>query len=132
MKSKFAIASLLLIGTMTACHSGSKPSVMDNPLLTEFTTPYGVPPFNLIQPQHYTPAFTLGMEEQMKAVESIINNKEEPTFENTIVALDQSGELLAKVSRIFFGLTEANTNDSIQKIQVAITPVYLHTVMLSI
>lgn len=123
MKSKLNIASLVLVGTIAACNSGSKPTVMDNPLLTEFTTPFGVPPFNLIQPHHYTPAFTLGMKEQMKAVESIINNKEEPTFENTIIALDESGELLSKVSRIFFGLTEANTNDSIQQIQVDITPV---------
>lgn len=95
---------------------------MDNPLLTEFATPFGVPPFDLIKPHHYSPAFTLGMEEHMKEVESIINNKEEPTFENTIVALDKSGELLAKVSRVFFGLAEANTNDSLQKIQVEISP----------
>lgn len=95
---------------------------MDNPLLTGFTTPFGVPPFDLIKPHHYRPAFLLGMEEHMKEIEAVMNNKEEPTFENTIVALDKSGETLARVSRIFFGLAEANTNDSIQQIQVDISP----------
>ncbi len=95
---------------------------MDNPLLTEFNTPFGAPPFNLIQAHHYMPAFKLGMAEHMKEVEAIINSTEEPTFENTIGALDKSGELLARVSRVFFGLAEANTNDSLQAIQVEISP----------
>jgi len=95
---------------------------MDNPLLTGFSTPFHVPPFELIKPHHYTPAFILGMDEHMKEVQAVINNKEEPTFENTIVALDKSGELLSRVSRVFFGLAEANTNDSLQQIQVDISP----------
>ncbi len=122
MNTKFFFAGLLLLGTISACKTSPKTTVMDNPLLIEFTTPFGVPPFDLIQPHHYTPAFKLGMEEHMKEVEAVINNKEEPTFENTIVALDKSGALLTKVSRIFFGLAEANTNDSLQQIQVAISP----------
>ncbi len=122
MKFKLFLAGLVLLGALSACQTSPKTSSMDNPLLNEFTTPFGVPPFDLIQPHHYTPAFKLGMEEHMKEVEAVVNNKEEPTFENTIVALDKSGELLAKVSRVFFGLTEANTNDSLQQIQVAISP----------
>ncbi len=116
------MAGLVLLGLLSACKTSPKTAAMDNPLLTSFTTPFGVPPFDLIKPHHYTPAFNQGMEEHMKEVEAVISNKEEPTFENTIVALDKSGELLSKVSRIFFGLAEANTNDSLQQIQVAISP----------
>jgi len=94
----------------------------DNPLVAEFTTPFGVPPFDLIKPAHYMPAFKLGMEEHMKEIDAIVTNKEEPTFENTIVAMDESGELLSKVARVFFGLAEANTNDSLQEIQMEISP----------
>lgn len=122
MKSKLFLAGLVLLGILSACKTSPKSSAMDNPLLTEFTTPFGVPPFDLIKPSHYTPAFKLGMEEHMKEVEAVISNKEEPTFDNTIVELDKSGELLARVSRVFFGLAEANTNDSLQEIQVAISP----------
>jgi peptidyl-dipeptidase Dcp len=122
MKTKLLFTGLCLLTLLNSCQTGTKTTVMDNPLLTEFNTPFGVPPFDLIKPHHYTPAFRLGMEEHMKEVEAVINNKEEATFENTIVALDKSGELLAKVSRIFFGLAEANTNDSIQAIQVAMSP----------
>lgn len=122
MKPKIVFTCLVFLSVLNSCQTSTKPTVMDNPLLTEFTTPFGVPPFDLIKPHHYTPAFILGMEENMKEVEAIINNKEEPTFENTIVAIDRSGELLASVSRIFFGLAEANTNDSLQQIQVDISP----------
>ena len=122
MKLKFFVICFAALGILNSCQTNTKPTVMDNPLLTEFSTPFGVPPFDLIKPHHYTPAFTLGMEEHMKEVEAVINNKDEPTFENTIMALDKSGELLSRVSRIFFGLAEANTNDSLQKIQVDISP----------
>jgi peptidyl-dipeptidase Dcp len=122
MKLRILIICLAFLGILNSCKTNTKPVVMDNPLLTEFSTPFGVPPFDQIKPHHYAPAFKLGMEEHMKEVDAVINNKDEPTFENTIVALDKGGELLAKVSRIFFGLAEANTNDSIQKIQVDISP----------
>ncbi|MFA5816478.1 MAG: M3 family metallopeptidase [Bacteroidales bacterium] len=122
MKQKIIFTCLVFLSVLFSCQTSTKPTVMDNPLLIEFSSPFGVPPFDLIKPHHYTPAFSLGMEEHMKEVESVINNKVEPTFENTIVALDKSGELLARVSRIFFGLAEANTNDSLQQIQVDISP----------
>jgi peptidyl-dipeptidase Dcp len=95
---------------------------MDNPLIAEFNTPFGVPPFEIIQAHHYMPAFKLGMEENLKEIDAIINNSDAPTFANTIVALDESGELLGKVSRVFFGLAEANTNDSLQQIQMEVSP----------
>lgn len=117
-----SISFLAILTILFSCTNNTKPVMMDNPLVAEFTTPFGVPPFELIKPHHYMPAFKLGMEEQMKEVEAIINNNEKPSFANTIVALDESGDLLGKATRVFFGLAEANTNDSLQKIQVEVSP----------
>jgi peptidyl-dipeptidase Dcp len=122
MKAKIFVIGVVLMSTVYSCQPTQKPVAMDNPLLTEFNTPFGVPPFEKIRPQHYAPAFEVAMAEHMKEIDAIVNNRENPTFVNTIVALDKSGELLNRISRIFFGLTEANTNDSIQKIQVEISP----------
>ena len=80
-----------------------------NPFFTEYTTPFGVPPFDKIEVAHYKPAFEKGMEEQKKEIDAIVNNPEEPTFENTIVALDRSGELLTKVMYAFSGQSSVNT-----------------------
>jgi len=116
------ILSIAGMALLVSCKTGTDSQMSDNPLVTEFTTPFGVPPFDLIKPAHYMPAFKLGMEEHMKEIDAIVTNKEEPTFENTIVAMDESGELLSKVARVFFGLAEANTNDSLQEIQMEISP----------
>ncbi len=116
---------LILIATaclLASCKPASDKKAVDNPLVAEFTAPFGVPPFEQIKPHHYMPAFKQGMEEQLKEVDAIVNNRQEPTFANTIVALDESGELLAKVSRVFFSLAEANTSDSLQQIQMEISP----------
>ncbi|MBO5698996.1 MAG: M3 family metallopeptidase [Bacteroidaceae bacterium] len=94
----------------------------NNPFFEEWTTPWGVPPFEQIKPEHYKPAFLKAMELQKVEVQSIVDNAEAPTFENTIVALDQSGSLLTKVSQVFFGQTNANTNDELQLIQTEISP----------
>lgn len=105
---------------MCGCSGGD--TAVDNPFLAEWDTPFGVPPFEQIKPEHYKPAFTLGMEEQKAEIEAIVNNTEDATFENTIVALDQSGALLNKVSYVFFGQTNANTNDELQAINAEISP----------
>ncbi len=96
--------------------------VETNPFLSEYDTPFGVPPFEQIKPEHYKPAFEQGMKEQIAEIEAIVNNPEAPTFENTIVALDQSGQLLNKVSYVFFGQTNANTNDSLQALSREMSP----------
>ncbi len=108
-----ACAAMLLCG----CESK-----VENPLLAEWNTPYGVPPFEQIMPEHYMPAFVQGMEEQKAEIEAIVNNEEAPTFENTIAALDQSGALLSKVSYVFFGQSGANTNDSLQAVRTEVMP----------
>lgn len=122
MKLKFLLAFFAFLAILNSCKTGTKPNVMDNPLLAGFATPFGVPPFDLIKSHHYMPAFKQGMADNLKEVDAIVNNREKPTFSNTIVALDESGESLSNVSRIFFGLAEANTNDSLQKIQMEVSP----------
>lgn len=93
-----------------------------NSLLTEYTTPFQVPPFEQIRVEHYKPAFLQGMEEQVKEIDAIINNTEDATFENTIVALDQCGALYRKVRTVFSGLNSANTNDEMQALSKELSP----------
>ena len=91
---------LAMCATVLICGCANKEEV-ENPLLAEFNTPFGVPPFDDIKPEHYMPAFELGMEQQKAEVEAIINNAEPATFENTIAALDQCGALLNKVTYVY-------------------------------
>lgn len=93
-----------------------------NPFFSEFNTPFNVPPFETIMARHYMPAFEKGMADGRKETEELVNNKEEPTFENTVEPLDRGGKLLTNVSLVFFAQTSANTNDSLQKIEVEISP----------
>lgn len=110
-----ACAATMLVGC-------ANQEVETNPFLSEYDTPFGVPPFEQIKPEHYKPAFEQGMKEQIAEIDAIVNNPEAPTFENTIVALDQSGQLLNKVSYVFFGQTNANTNDSLQALSREMSP----------
>jgi peptidyl-dipeptidase Dcp len=110
---------------MVSCKSGQEAkTTLDpaNPFFSEYTTPFEVPPFDKIKPEHYMPAFEQGMAEQKAEVEAILSSKKKPTFENTIRAFDQTGKLLSKVSLVFFGLSSANTNDELQKIQLEVSP----------
>lgn len=91
-------------------------NTMKNPFFEEYDTPFEVPPFNLIENQHFLPAFEKGMEVQKEEIKEIVNNEEDPTFENTILALENSGELLNRVSSTFYNLNSANTNDDIQQL----------------
>jgi peptidyl-dipeptidase Dcp len=93
-----------------------------NPFFSEFETPFNVPAFDKIKAKHYMPAFEKGMANGRKDIENIIKNSQTPTFENTIVALDNAGELLTNISKVFFEQASANTNDSLQNIEVEISP----------
>ncbi len=93
-----------------------------NPFLTEFETEYGVPPFDEIKLEHYEPAFEAGMKEHNTNIQAIIDNKEEPTFENTIVALDNSSPILNRVSLVFFNMTEAETTEELTDLSMKIAP----------
>jgi len=94
-----------------------------NPFLTEYTTPFGVPPFDLIENEHFIPAFEEGMKLQQAEIEAIVNNSDAATFENTIDALDKSGVQLRKVNGVFFRLRSAETNDELDSIARVIQPV---------
>lgn len=95
---------------------------MNNPFFSEFKTPFGVPPFEKIMARHYVPAFEKGMADLSKEIKTLLKNTQEPDFINTILVLDNSGELLTRVSSVFFAQTQANTNDSLQNIEVEISP----------
>ncbi|MGI6320118.1 MAG: M3 family metallopeptidase [Bacteroidales bacterium] len=106
--------SLLCVGNVSA--------QKQNPFLEEWTTPYGIPPFDKIKVEHYIPAFEVGMKEQKAAISAIVNNKEKPNFENTILALENSGLLLSKVSSVFSNLRSAHTNKEYQEIAIKMLP----------
>src|SRR5882762_4692244 len=94
----------------------------DNPLLTESSLPYHVPPFDKIKDEHFAPAIDAGMREQLKEVESVANNSEKATFDNTIVALERTGRLLDRAQRTFSNLNACNTNPTLQKIDKEMAP----------
>lgn len=121
MRKTLVIAGIAL--SLMAC-SGNKEKSADavNPFFTEYATPFGVPPFDEIKLEHYKPAFLKGMEEQAKEIDAIVNARSMPDFENTIVALDQSGQLLRRVSAVFYGLNSANTSDEMQALSKELSP----------
>ncbi len=93
-----------------------------NPFLTAYHTPHETVPFHLIRLEHYEPAILKGMEEQNREIETIVNNPEEPTFQNTIVALERSGDLLNRVSTVFGNLLSAETNDEMDALAEKVMP----------
>lgn len=120
---KHMLLATCAVALLSGCGSqGKQADTGGNPFLSEYATPFQVPPFDLIQTEHYKPAFLQGMEEQQKEVEAIVNNPEPATFENTIAALDRSGALLRKVSPVFYGLKSANTNDELDALSRELSP----------
>lgn len=107
-------------GTAVAQEGGASGSA--NPLLEEWRTPFGVPPFDQIKPEHFEPAFDLAIKQQQEEIQRIVESKEAATFQNTLEALDRSGALLDKVRPVFFGLMGANTTDELQAIAERVLP----------
>lgn len=107
---------------MTALAAGSVNGQEKNPLLMNWNTPYQTPPFAEIKNEHYRPAVKKGMDEARNNIDAIINSKEKPTFENTIVALEKASLLLDKVTSILFNMNESNTNEDLQKIVLEVSP----------
>jgi peptidyl-dipeptidase Dcp len=117
---KLALLMIIASVIFTSCMQNEK---NENPLLNNFDTPFGVPPFELIKASHFKPAYMKAFEEQKAEINSIINNPKEPDFNNTIKMLAYSGELLNKVGRVFGALNSADTNDSIQAINREMAPI---------
>ncbi len=116
------IAALLLWGGIKYYNKNLKSVDMGNPFFTEWTTPFGVPPFEDIRPEHFRPAFEEGMRRQRAEIDSIVANPAAPTFENVILAYDRSGELYGNVSRVFSAITSAETTDELEAIKAEMSP----------
>lgn len=124
MKKNMAIFALSAIFLFSCGKKKDDSASQDtaNPFFKTWTTPYGIPPFEEIKAEHYIPAFERGMEEQIAEIDAIVNNPEAPTFENTILALEYSGELLYNVAAVFFNLMEAVNSPEMEKIAENISP----------
>ena len=110
---------LLIAGAALALMTGCN---MKNPLLTESTAPFGAPQFDKIENEHYLPAFEKGIAEAKAEIDAIIANEAEPTFENTIEAMEYAGGTLNNVAGIFYAVMEAHTNETMQEIAEQISP----------
>ena len=115
MTRKLLIAGAAL-ALISSCNN------MENPFLTESKAPFGAPEFDKIKNEHYLPAFEAGIAEAKAEIDAIVANQEEPTFENTIEAMEYAGETLNRVASVFYNLMEANTNDEMQQIAEQISP----------
>lgn len=119
-KNTYLLSFLILCMIHTSCNDETVRR--ENPLLVKWDTPYGVPPFDKIEIGDYIPAFEEAMEIHNDEIETIIKNREEPTWENTILALDNAGLLLNTISNAFFLVSAADTNPEMQKVEAKISP----------
>ena len=110
-----AIVTLALM--VTSCNNSR------NPLLEEWDTPFGIPPFSEVKIEHYKPAVLAAIEEHNKEIEAIINNPEAPSFENTIVALDNSGALFSRVYSVFGSETSINSTPELMAVETELAPI---------
>jgi len=117
---KVLSSGLILLLMLSAC---SRPERESNPFFSEWQTPLGAPPFDRIKNKHFMPAFQEAMRRHKAEIRAIMVNPEEPTFANTIEALDYSGALLERVTNIFYSLNSAHTNDAMQTIARDIAPI---------
>ena len=115
MKKQFLMFAM---ATTMLCGCGEE----RNPLISQGETPFGTPEFSKIKLEHYMPAFDQALSEARAEIDAIVNNPEEPTFENTIVAMECSGELLGHVSTIFFVLNGNETSDEMQNLALEVQP----------
>jgi peptidyl-dipeptidase Dcp len=123
MRRWLAILVVLLVSVPVLAQEPAKPQAEQNPFFVEWTTPFGVPPFASIRPEHFMPAFQEAMAKHKKEIEAIATAKARPTFANTLEAMDASGQLLAKVQGVFGNLTGAETNEQLQAISKQLAPV---------
>lgn len=118
MKSKL----MILAAACSMMYSCTTPSKTDNPFLTKFQTKFEVPPFDQIKLEHYQPAFDAGIKEQTENIKAIVENPAEPTFDNVIVALENSSPILDRVNLVFFNMTEAETTQELTDLSMTVAP----------
>src|SRR5690606_7281396 len=127
MKRKTIIMLAILVGATVqqSCkkkENTAMTSGQENPLIAEWNTPFEVPPFDQIKNSDFKPAILEGIKEHEKEIKEIVDNKEHPTFENVIVAIDNAGGTLKKVTTVLYNLTSAHTNDELQKLSQEMAP----------
>jgi peptidyl-dipeptidase Dcp len=127
MKNAQLVLSLAALGALAACNNGAEKNTVNykdvnNPFFKESPLQYQAPEFDKIKTEHFKPAFDTGMVQQNAEIEAIINNSEAPTFENTVLALENSGAILKRAQIVFYNFTSANTNDDIQKLEEEYAP----------
>ena len=131
--SVFLISSLAMTTACTTMKTSENtstempapdPSMAGNPFMKKSTLQYQAPEFDKIKDSHFKPAFEYGIKVQLAEIESISNNSATPTFENTILALENSGEVLKRAQTVFYNLTGSNTNPELQKIEVEYAPIF--------
>ncbi len=116
------ISQTILNGAAVTDQTAAPQLSADNPFASESTLPFKAPAFDKIRIEHYQPAFHAGMKQQLAEIEAIAEQSAEPTFENTIVAMEKSGRLLDRVEQVFFNMTSSHTNDDLQNIQKEMAP----------
>ena len=125
---KKLVLMMTLSALLSSCGSDQMPQVVlpeidtSNPLLAEWDTPYATPPFDKIKISDYEPAFETAIAVSRAEIDAIVNNPAKPTFKNTIVAMERQGELLGRISGIFYNLREADTSDEMDAIAMRIQP----------
>jgi len=116
------ILALVLSTVFTTAFAPVTDPPTPNPFFSAYNTPFDVPAFDKIKPEHFEPAIDEGMKRQVAEIAAIVGKKEAPTFTNTIEALENSGDLLRRVNTVFGNLNSANTNDELQRIAQTISP----------
>ena len=111
-----------MTGMNEETHALAPPAPTDNPLLEDWTGPFGVPPFGRIEPQHFSPGFARAFSAHAGEVKAIAADPSEPTFANTIAALEKAGDALTRVGSVFHVLAGAHTNDAIQEVERELAP----------
>jgi peptidyl-dipeptidase Dcp len=122
MRVFFFVFVLSVIANVVVAQKNESPVTVNNPFLETYQTPFEVPPFDAIKPEHFMPAIKDGISQQIHEIKAITINSAVPDFYNTILPFDNSGELLSKVSRVFNNLNGANTTPVLQKLAREITP----------
>jgi peptidyl-dipeptidase Dcp len=116
MRGKFGVSTIALACILAA------PALAANPFTTASSLPYQAPRFDIIKDSDYQPGFEAGMKEQIVEIQQIADNFAAPTFDNTIAAMERSGRILDRVSNTFFGVVQANTNPTLDKVQTVEAP----------